>query len=139
MKLITVDQRYNFLLIKLGFDFNMAVRGLDYAIETAHRVWQIEPHRHVRIPPAQGDQQPIPVDALWTDYGLRPNANNLSFMVQSVQESEIDKWKQRLRYWPIRAGLLVSDEIYILQYYTPSGKLEERIIDDRNSLIFRTN
>ncbi|MBC5793906.1 N-6 DNA methylase [Sphaerospermopsis sp. LEGE 00249] len=110
----------------------MAVRGLDYAIETAHRVWQIEPHRHVRIPPAQGDQQPIPVDALWTDYGLRPNANNLSFMVQSVQESEIDKWKQRLRYWPIRAGLLVSDEIYILQYYTQSG-LEERIVD-RESL-----
>lgn len=112
----------------------MAVRGLDYAIETAHRVWQIEPHRHVRIPPAQGDQQPIPVDALWTDYGLRPNSNNLSFMVQSVHESEIDKWKQRLRDWPIRAGLLVSGEIYILQYYTPSGKLEERIIDDHNSL-----
>ncbi|MFM7408751.1 MAG: N-6 DNA methylase [Cuspidothrix sp.] len=110
----------------------MAVRGLDYAIETAHRVWQTQPYRHVRIPPAQGDQQPIPVDALWTDYGLRPNANNLSFMVQSVQESEIDKWKQRLRYWPIRAGLLVSDEIYILQYYTPSG-LEERIVD-RESL-----
>ncbi|MDD1467347.1 N-6 DNA methylase, partial [Dolichospermum sp. ST_sed5] len=61
------------------------------------------------------------------------NSNNLSFMVQSVHDSEIDTWKQRLRYWPIRAGLLVSDEIYILQYYTPSGKLEERIVD-RDSL-----
>ncbi|MEA5514897.1 N-6 DNA methylase [Nodularia sp. UHCC 0506] len=110
----------------------MARRGLDYAIETAHRVWQIEPHRHVRIPSDRVNEQPIPVDALWTDYGLRPNANNLSFMVQSVQESEIDKWKQRLRYWPIRAGLLVSDEIYILQYYTPSGKLEERIVDSES-------
>ena len=111
----------------------MTVRGLDNVIEIAHRVWGIEPHRHVRIPPAQGDQQPIPVDALWTDYGLRPNSNNLSFMVQSVHESEIDKWKQRLRCWPIRAGLLVSDEIYILQYYTASGTLEERIVD-RDSL-----
>lgn len=111
----------------------MAGRGLDYAVETAYQVWQIEPHRYVRIPPAQGDQQPIPVDALWTDYGLRPNSNNLSFMVQSVQESDIDKWKQRLRDWPIRAGLLVSDEIYILQYYTLSGKLEERIVN-RDSL-----
>jgi 16S rRNA G966 N2-methylase RsmD len=86
----------------------------------------------VRIPSANSNEQPIPVDAIWTDYGLRPNSNNLSFMVQSVQESEIDKWKQRLSYWPIRAGLLVSDEIYILQYYTPSG-LEERIVD-RDSL-----
>ncbi|MDB9467386.1 N-6 DNA methylase [Dolichospermum circinale] len=110
----------------------MAVRGLDNVIEIAHRVWGIEPHRHVRIPSANSNEQPIPVDALWTDYGLRPNSNNLSFMVQSVHESEINAWKQRLRYWPIRAGLLVSDEIYILQYYTPSG-LEERIID-RDSL-----
>ena len=111
----------------------MAVRGLDNVIEIAHRVWGIEPHRHVRIPSPNSNEQPIPVDALWTDYGLRPNSNNLSFMVQSVHESEIDTWKQRLRYWPIRAGLLVSDEIYILQYYTPSGKLEERIVD-RDSL-----
>ncbi|MEI6442079.1 MAG: N-6 DNA methylase [Nostocales cyanobacterium ELA583] len=111
----------------------MAVRGLDNVIEIAHRVWGIEPHRHVRIPSPNSNEQPIPVDAIWTDYGLRPNSNNLSFMVQSVQESEIDKWKQRLRDWPIRAGLLVSDEIYILQYYTPSGKLEERIVD-RDSL-----
>jgi hypothetical protein len=111
----------------------MAVRGLDNVIEIAHRVWGIEPHRHVRIPSANSNEQPVPVDALWTDYGLRPNSNNLSFMVQSVHESEINAWKQRLRYWPIRAGLLVSDEIYILQYYTPSGKLEERIVD-RDSL-----
>lgn len=111
----------------------MAVRGLDNVIEIAHRVWGIEPHRHVRIPSPNSNEQPIPVDALWTDYGLRPNSNNLSFMVQSVHESEINAWKQRLRYWPIRAGLLVSDEIYILQYYTPSGKLEERIVD-RDSL-----
>jgi hypothetical protein len=111
----------------------MAVQGLDNVIEIAHRVWGIEPHRHVRIPSANSNEQPIPVDALWTDYGLRPNSNNLSFIVQSVHESEINAWKQRLCYWPIRAGLLVSDEIYILQYYTPSGKLEERIID-RDSL-----
>ncbi|MDK2407714.1 N-6 DNA methylase [Aphanizomenon sp. PH219] len=111
----------------------MAVGGLDNVIEIAHRVWGIEPHRHVRIPSANSNEQPIPVDALWTDYGLRPNSNNLSFIVQSVHESEINAWKQRLRYWPVRAGLLVSDEIYILQYYTPSGKLEERIVD-RDSL-----
>ncbi|MEO3705131.1 hypothetical protein [Trichormus azollae] len=47
------------------------------------RVWQIEPHRYARMA-ANGEQGPIRVDALWTDYGLRPNSNNLSFMLQSI-------------------------------------------------------
>ncbi len=64
-------------------NFEMAGQVLDDAIGTARRVWQIEPHRYARMA-ANGKQRPIPVDALWTDYGLRPNSNNLSFMVQSV-------------------------------------------------------
>ena len=62
----------------------MAVRGLDNVIEIAHRVWGIEPHRRVRIPSPNSNEQPIPVDALWTDYGLRPNSNNLSLALLSM-------------------------------------------------------
>ena len=109
----------------------MTGRGLSYVIETARRVWNMEPHRDVRIPPViNSDSKPIPVDALWTDYALRPSATNLAFMVQSVSQSNIERWKQRLYRYPIRAGLLISDEAYILlQYLDPSGRLEEREIE----------
>ncbi|MBW4667649.1 MAG: N-6 DNA methylase [Cyanomargarita calcarea GSE-NOS-MK-12-04C] len=109
----------------------MTGRGLSYVIETARRVWNMEPHRDVRIPPViNSDSEPISVDALWTDYALRPSATNLAFMVQSVTQSDIEQWKRRLNRYPIRAGLLVTDEAYILlQYLDPSGKLEEREIE----------
>ncbi|BAZ16493.1 hypothetical protein NIES4071_83700 [Calothrix sp. NIES-4071] len=109
----------------------MAGRGLDYVIETACQVWNMEPHRDVRVPPVIiSDSKPILIDALWTDYALRPSATNLAFMVQSVQESNVEQWKQRLSRYPIRAGLLVTESAYILlQYLDPSGKLEEREID----------
>jgi hypothetical protein len=41
----------------------------------------------------------------------------------------MEQWRRWLRDWPIRAGLLVSDEMYLLQYYEPSGKLEELEIE----------
>jgi hypothetical protein len=86
----------------------MTGRGLSYVIETVRRVWNMEPHRDVRIPPViNSDSEPIPVDALWTDYALRPSATNLAFMVQSVSQSNIERWKQRLGRYPIRAGLLL--------------------------------
>ncbi|OKH55500.1 hypothetical protein NIES2101_03680 [Calothrix sp. HK-06] len=109
----------------------MAGRGLDYVIETACRVWNMAPHRDVRIPPViNSDSEPIPIDALWTDYALRPSVTNLAFMVQLVSQSNIEQWKQRLNHYPIRAGLLISESSYILlQYLDPSGRLEEREIE----------
>lgn len=98
--------------------------GLDYVVETAMRVWQRSPQRNVRIPVADKDREPVTVNAIWTDYGLRPSATNLAFMVQAVPPQEMNQWKRWLRDWPFRAGLLVSDEMYLLQYYEPSGKLE---------------
>lgn len=103
--------------------------GLDYVVETAERVWQMQPHRNVRIPVADKDREPVAVNAIWTDYGLRPSATNLAFMVQAVPPHEMNQWKRWLRDWPVRAGLLVSDEMYLLQYYEPSGKLEELEIE----------
>ncbi|AVH65713.1 N-6 DNA methylase [Nostoc sp. 'Peltigera membranacea cyanobiont' N6] len=107
----------------------MAGKGLNYVIETAREVWNIEPHRDVRIPPALQDSQPVAVNALWTDYGLRPSATNLAFMVQSVAPSDLEQWKRRLRDWPIRAGLLISDGEYLLEYIDPSGRLKERLVE----------
>ncbi|MEG4630350.1 N-6 DNA methylase [Microcoleus sp. AR_TQ3_B6] len=98
--------------------------GLEDVVETAMRVWQMKPHRYVRIPVADKDREPVAVNAIWTDYGLRPSATNLAFMVQAVSQQNMEQWKRWLRDWPIRAGLLVSDEMYLLQYYEPSGKLE---------------
>ncbi len=103
--------------------------GLNYVVETATRVWQMKPCHNVRIPVADNDREPVTVDAIWTDYGLRPSATNLAFMVQAVPQQNIGQWKRWLSDWPMRAGLLVSDEMYLLQYYEPSGKLEEREIE----------
>lgn len=103
--------------------------GVEYVVDTARRVWEMEPHRYVRIPPASKAHEPETIDALWTDYGLRPSATNLAFMVQAVGQQEMEQWRLWLRDWPIRAGLLVSDEMYLLQYYEPSGKLEELEIE----------
>lgn len=102
--------------------------GLDDVVEIAMQVWQMEPHRNVRIPVADKDREPVAVNAIWTDYGLRPSATNLAFMVQAVPQQNMEQWKRWLRDWPIRAGLLVSDEMYLLQYYEPSGKLEAQEI-----------
>ena len=99
--------------------------GLDYVVETAERVWKMQPHRNVRIPVADND--PVAVNGIWTDYGLRPSATNLAFMVQAVRQQNVEQWKRWLRDWPIRAGLLVSDEMYLLQYYEPSGKKLEEV------------
>ena len=89
----------------------------------------MEPHYNVRIPPASQAYKPVAIDALWTDYGLRPSATNLAFMVQVVPQQSMEQWRRWLRDLPLRAGLLVSDEKYLLQYYEPSGKLEEREIE----------
>jgi hypothetical protein len=115
--------------------------GLDYVVETAKRVWEMTPHRNVRMPVIEKkkNQEPVPVDAVWTDYGLRPSATNLAFMVQAVPQQNIRQWKRWLSDWPMRAGLLVSDEMYLLQYYEPSGKLEELEIEPESLAVELTS
>ena len=101
---------------------------LDYAIGTAQRVWQIEPHRNVRLPLV--DNNPISVDALWTDKGLRPSFNNLAFVVQYCQNlEELNSQKRKLADLPIRGWILITNELYYLNYYNQFNQLEEEKIE----------
>jgi len=75
------------------------------ALDLTQRVWkdryEIDPMRNIPMP--QMDGEPVKIDALWTDGGLRPNANVLAFFVQPISnEDELEQWKQRLEKWPIR-------------------------------------
>jgi len=84
--------------------------------------WQeFEPMRDVRMPVLEtkrivGTEN---FNALWTDGGLRPNPNNLAFLMQDISNlNELEKWKNRLKTFRVRASLLVSDssdELYLLQ------------------------
>jgi hypothetical protein len=102
----------------------------DAAVETAQRIWQIEPVRGIRMPETNV-QQTVVIDALWTDSGLRPRANNLAFLIQRVSNrTDLEQWKQRLKAWTIRGGLLVADEIYLVQPKSDSsGELEQEQLD----------
>ncbi len=67
------------------------------AVEITSRTWKIQPVRDIRMPEFNA-QRTVTVDALWTDGGLRPNSNNLAFLIQDVSNSEdLERWKQRLR------------------------------------------
>jgi hypothetical protein len=100
------------------------------AVETAQRIWQIEPVRGIRMPETNV-QQTVVIDALWTDGGLRPRANNLAFLIQYVSNREdLEQWKQRLKAWTIRGGLLVADELYLMQPRSDSSdELEQEQLD----------
>lgn len=100
------------------------------AVETAQRIWQIEPVQGIRMPEPNA-QQIVAIDVLWTDGGLRPRANNLAFLIQHVSNREdLECWKQRLKAWTIRGGLLVSDELYLMQPRSDSsGELEQEQLD----------
>jgi type I restriction-modification system DNA methylase subunit len=106
-----------------------------FAIETVSRVWNVKPYQNVRIPDFQRGKTPVVADALWTDYELRPSANNLAFLVQSVSNnSEYMVWSKRLKQWPIRGGLLISpDEIQLFHPLGVSGELASSIVE-RDSL-----
>lgn len=103
---------------------------LEAAVETVQRIWQIEPVRGIRMP-AHNVNETVDLDLLWTDGGLRPRANNLAFLIQQVNREDLELWKQRLRAWTIRGGLLVSsDELYLVQPRSDrSGELEQTILD----------
>lgn len=102
---------------------------VDYAINTVQGVWKINPHRNVRVPSIVANDEPIAVDALWTDKGLRPSFNNLAFIIQYCRNiEELVHWKKQLASLPIRGWLLVADDRYRLQYYDRSNNLEEERI-----------
>jgi hypothetical protein len=99
------------------------------AVETAQRIWQIEPVRRVRMP-EPNVQQTVEIDVLWTDGGLRPRANNLAFLIQQVSNREdLARWKQRLKAWTVRGGLLVLDGLYLVQPLSDSSNelIEEQL------------
>jgi hypothetical protein len=103
---------------------------LEAAVENARRIWQIEPVRGIRMPEPNA-QQTVEIDVLWTDGGLRPRANNLAFLIQQVSNREdLELWKQRLKSWTIRGGLLVSDELHLIQPMAgSSSEMEQEILD----------
>jgi N-6 DNA Methylase len=97
------------------------------AVETAQRIWQLEPVRRVRMP-EPNVQQTVAINVLWTDGGLRPRANNLAFLIQQVVNREdLERWKQRLKVWTVRGGLFVLDELYLY--------LVQPLSDSSNELI----
>jgi hypothetical protein len=88
-------------------------------MKVANDAWGIQPMKEVRMPVLENQRTvtTAEVHALWTDGGLRPNASNLAFLMQRVSNvGEVEKWKQRLKTFPVRASLLVkSNELYLLQ------------------------
>jgi hypothetical protein len=103
------------------------------ALDLTQCIWkdryEIEPMRNIPMP--QMDGEPVKIDALWTDGGLRPNANVLAFFIQPISnENELAQWKQRLEKWPIRGGLLVgSDTLHLVKPSNLSSRLDEEILD----------
>jgi hypothetical protein len=89
------------------------------AMKVANDAWGIQPVLEVRMPVLENQRTvtTAEVHALWTDGGLRPNVSNLAFLMQRVSNAgELEKWKQRLKTFPVRASLLVtSNELYLLQ------------------------
>ena len=89
------------------------------AMKSASDVWGLEPVQNIRMPMLENQCNVITaeVDALWTDGGLRPNANNLAFLMQSIaNENELKIWEQRLKTLPVRGSLLISpNDLYLVQ------------------------
>ncbi len=93
----------------------------------------MDPHRKVRVPTGKGDGEPIAIDALWTDKGLRPTATNLAFFVQYVPKlEEVRQYQKQLQELPVRGHLIATDERYYLQYYDRRDRREEVEIEPEN-------
>lgn len=93
----------------------MANQLFNETLEITQRIWkekfQVEPMRNIRMPDINKTAEPIKIDALWTDYGLRPNAGVLAFLIQPITDrNNLEEWKKRLKEWPIRGGLLVTSD-----------------------------
>lgn len=104
------------------------------ALNLTQRIWmdlyQIEPMRNIPMPEIDTEGI-VKIDALWTDGGLRPNANILAFFVQPVSdENDLDRWRRRLEEWPVRGGLLVgSDHLHLVTPSDSSKRLDEKTLD----------
>jgi type I restriction-modification system DNA methylase subunit len=94
------------------------ISQLEPAMKAANDAWGFNPLQKVRMPMLE-NQLVITeeVDVLWTDGGLRPNANNLAFLMQSISgEGEVEQWTKRLTTFPVRGSLLISpSSFYFLQ------------------------
>lgn len=94
------------------------ISQLEPAMKVANDAWGFNPLQKVRMPMLE-NQRVITeeVDALWTDRGLRPNASNLAFLMQSISgEGEVEQWTKRLKTFPVRGSLLISpSSFYFLQ------------------------
>ncbi|WP_103670004.1 N-6 DNA methylase [Pseudanabaena sp. BC1403] len=104
------------------------------ALDLTQRIWkdryQIEPMRNIPMPEID-TQGIVKIEALWTDGGLRPNANILAFFVQPVSdENDLDRWRRRLEEWPVRGGLLVgSEHLHLVTPSDSSKRLDEKTLD----------
>ncbi|MFN9857135.1 MAG: hypothetical protein ACK556_03275, partial [Pseudanabaena sp.] len=79
------------------------ISQLEPAMKAANDAWGFNPLQKVRM--HMLDNQKViteEVDALWTDGGLRPNANNLAFLMQSISgEGDVEQWTKRLTTFPV--------------------------------------
>ena len=107
----------------------MANQFCNETVEITQRIWkeqfQVEPKRNIRMPDINKTAKPINVDALWTDYGLRPNAGVLAFLIQPVTDpNNLEQWRKRLEEWPIRGGLLVGPDgtLYLVEPTSDSSQ-----------------
>lgn len=100
------------------------------ALYITQRIWEIEPIRNIPMPEIDA-KGIVKIDALWTDGGLRPNANILAFLIQPVSdENDLDRWRRRLEEWPVRGGLLVgSDQLHLVTPSDSSKRLDEKTLD----------
>ena len=94
------------------------ISQLEPAMKAANDAWGFNPLQKVRMPMLE-NQLVITeeVDVLWTDRGLRPNANNLAFLMQSISgEGDVEQWMEKIKTFPVRGSLLVSpNDLYLVQ------------------------
>ncbi|MFM7578708.1 MAG: N-6 DNA methylase [Microcystaceae cyanobacterium] len=95
-------------------------------LDITQSIWKAEPMRNIRMPDINKTAEPVEIRALWTDYGLRPNAGILAFLIQPVSDKKnLEQWKARLKEWPIRGGLLVSPDetLHLVEPTSDSSQL----------------
>ncbi len=107
----------------------MANQLFNETLEITQHIWReqfkVEQMRNIRMPVLETQKivTTVNFDALWTDSGLRTNANNLAFLIQNISDVRESKkqWEQRLQSFPVRASLLVSsDDLYLLEPHSDS-------------------
>ncbi|MFM7382285.1 MAG: hypothetical protein ACKO1W_04405, partial [Microcystaceae cyanobacterium] len=57
-------------------------------LDITQSIWKAEPMRNIRMPDINKTAEPVEIRALWTDYGLRPNAGILAFLIQPISDKK---------------------------------------------------